>query len=526
MTSFGNTRLQSATVVAALTGRMPNLAADEFIVLLSKAAIMSPTMSRFFPVLFAVLAAIPAVPAAETRPNILLFISDQHFADALSGAGYAHVKTPALDGIAATGVRFPNTYCAYPVCTSSRASLMTGRWPHQLKVADEEAEEGAGPSRTKGKNGAKAEGSFANPPGKSLGTLMKEAGYRTAYFGKWHVGGVNSSPQNLWHGFDSLIDGQTDARTATKAVEFLATKHDQPFFLVVSFLNPHDICEWARMRSGIDNTMRNGEVALEPLLADCPPLPANFAVPADEPEIVGLRRNSQPERAHPTQKWGETEWRQYRWAYARLIEKMDEQVGRVVGALKQSGQHERTVVVYTSDHGDGNAAHRWNQKMVLYEEAVRVPLIVSWPGHTVPGKVDHTHLVSMGLDLLPTFCDFAGAKVPAELTGRSVRPWTERSPIVPAKDQRRFVVTEVNYTNLFPGEKMVPGLLARTAGFTYIICAAGKTPEQLFDLRADPGQMKNLARHQDYQSILAEHRQMLRSWVRQTKSPFPIGKIP
>ena len=465
-------------------------------------------------------------PTAAGKPNIVLFISDQHFADAMSGAGYAHVKTPALDGLAATGVRFANTYCAYPVCTSSRASLMTGRWPHELKGATEQAEEVAGPSKTRAQQGSKKAERGDNPPGKSLGTLMKATGYRTAYFGKWHVGGVSSSPQNLWHGFDTIVDGRTDALTAAKAVEFIAAKHDQPFFLIVSFLNPHDICEWARMRSGIENKMRNGAVALEPPLADCPPLPANFAIPADEPEIVGLRRHSQPERAHPTQRWGATEWRQYRWAYARLIEKMDEQVGRVVGALKQSGQQERTVVVYTSDHGDGNAAHRWNQKMVLYEEAVRVPLTVSWPGHTAAGKVDATHLVSMGLDLLPTFCDFAGAKVPAELTGRSLRPRTERATMVPANDERRFVVTEVNYANLLPGEKVVPGLLVRTAGFTYIIYAAGKTPEQLFDIRADPGQMKDLVLHPDYQSVLAEHRQMLRSWVRQTQSPFPIGKIP
>ena len=127
--------------------------------------------------------------------------------------------------------------------------------------------------------------------------------------------------------------------------------------------------------------------------------------------MVGLRRLSQPTRAHPTQGWGETEWRQYRWAYARLIEKMDAEVGRVMDALKSAGLREQTLVVYTSDHGDGDASHHWNQKMVLYEEAVRVPLIVSWPGHTPAGKVDDARLVSMGLDLLPTFCQFAG--VPA-----------------------------------------------------------------------------------------------------------------
>jgi arylsulfatase A-like enzyme len=468
-----------------------------------------------------------SVRAKETRPNILLFISDQHFADVMSGAGYAHVKTPALDEIAASGVRFPNTYCAYPVCMASRASLMTGRLAHQLKVADEETAEVPGEPRAKGKKSGKRADDQARHPGTSLGMLMKQAGYRTGYCGKWHVGGVSSSAQNLWHGFDTIVDGRTDTLTATKAVEFLNANSGQPFFLVVSFLNPHDICEWARMRSGIDNTMRNGAVALEPPLADCPPLPANFAIPADEPEIVGLRRNSQPERAHPTKKWGETEWRQYRWAYARLIEKMDEQVGRVVGALKQSGQYEQTLVVYTSDHGDGHGAHHWNQKMVLYEEAVRVPLIVSWPGHTAAGRVDRTHLVSMGLDLLPTFCDFAGAKVPAELTGRSLRPFTAPTPAVRGEEVRNFVVvSEVDYKSLLPSEPLAHGLLVRTAGFTYIIYSAGKNPEQLFDIQADPGQMKNLARNKSYQTVLAEHRQLLRGWVQQNKSPFPLGKIP
>ena len=89
------------------------------------------------------------------RPNLLLIVSDQHFADAMSGAGCAHVRTPALDNIAATGVRFTNTYCTYPVCTSSRASLMTGRWPHELKGAGQDAEDGAAQPKTKGEKGSK-----------------------------------------------------------------------------------------------------------------------------------------------------------------------------------------------------------------------------------------------------------------------------------------------------------------------------------------------------------------------------------
>lgn len=481
----------------------------------------------FILLLLSPLEALIAADTTPSKPNILLIISDQHFADAMSCAGYAYVKTPALDRIAATGVRFHNTYCTYPVCTSSRTSLMTGLWPHQLKGMDEEAEGKAGGARASGRRSRERNADRASQPGKSLGTLMKEAGYRTAYFGKWHVGGVSPSPDNRWHGFDTLVDGRRDEAAATEAVKFIESRHDQPFFLVVSFLNPHDICEWARMRSGLEDEMGNGAVMLEPPLTDCPSLPNNFAILEDEPQIVGLRRNSQPERAHPTQKWSETEWCQYRWAYARLIEKMDEQVGRVLAALKSTGQLEQTVVVYTADHGDGNAAHHWNQKMVLYEEAVRVPLIVSWPGHTMPGKVDDTHLVSMGLDLLPTFADYAGVKIPPELSGRSVRPLAEQTPAAQAADAKDFfVVSEVDYKGLIPDEPLAHGHLLRTSGFTYIIYSAGKNPEQLFDIRVDPGQTKNLVRNSDYQTVLKEHRQLLRGWIDRTKSPFPVERIP
>ena len=464
--------------------------------------------------------------AISSLPNIVLLIADQHNADALGCAGYSFVKTPALDSLASAGVRFRNTYCTYPVCMSSRASLMTGRWPHELKElkkngADEESELGSG-----GKKKRNNKGKPANPPGISLGALMKEAGYETAYFGKWHVGGVNSSVDNLWHGFDIIEDGRHDTATADNAVRFMKAKHERPYFVVVSFLNPHDICEWARMRSGIQDTMKNGEVSLEPPLAKCPPLPANFEIPADEPEIVGLRRNSAPQGAHPTLNWGPTEWRQYRWAYARLIEKVDEEIGRVLAALKETGQQEYTLVAYTSDHGDGNAAHHWNQKMVLYEEAVRIPLILSWPGHTLRGKVDTTHLVSMGLDILPTLVDYAGIKAPVELTGYSLRPWADLGHGEPAKEGREYVVTEVEYGDLFPGEKKVQNLLLRSPSFTYLCYGSGKNPEQLFDVQVDPGQTANLVAHPKYQATLTQHRQWMREWIKETKSPFPLDKIP
>lgn len=169
--------------------------------------------------------------AAETRPNIVLLIADQHFADAMGCAGRDDVRTPALDSLAATGIRFRNTYCAYPVCMSSRASLMTGRWPHELGVVEgdeDDHEKNAGTSKKKSK-------SSGINSGKSLGMLMKEAGYETAYFGKWHVDHVSTSPENRWHGFDQIVDGRRDEATADKAIEFINGRHDKPFFVVASF---------------------------------------------------------------------------------------------------------------------------------------------------------------------------------------------------------------------------------------------------------------------------------------------------
>jgi arylsulfatase A-like enzyme len=206
---------------------------------------------------------------------------------------------------------------------------------------------------------------------------------------------------------------------------------------------------------------------------------------------------------------------------------MDEQVGRVMAALKKAALADKTVVVYTSDHGDGNAAHHWNQKMVLYEEAVRVPLIVSWPGHTASGKVEDTHVASTGLDLLPTFADLAGVKVPPELPGRNLRPLIEGDPPSQSAGARDFLgVSEVNYKDLMPGEPLVHGLLLRSAGFTYIIYLSRENPEQLFDIHADPGQTRNLVTDGDYQAVLKANRQMLREWVEQTQSPFPLASMP
>jgi len=149
-----------------------------------------------------------------------------------------------------------------------------------------------------------------------------------------------------------------------------------------------------------------------------------------------------------------------------------------------------------------DSAHKLEHKQVLYEESVRVPFIMSYKGVIPRGKVDDTHLVSNGLDLLPTLCDYAGIDAPKGLRGRSLRPLAQGED---ADQWRDFVVSESQ-----------SGRMLRTDRFKYCIYDSGRGREQLTDLKNDPGEMKNLAEAEDYRDVLDKHRQLLRGWVERT----------
>jgi arylsulfatase A-like enzyme len=178
---------------------------------------------------------------------------------------------------------------------------------------------------------------------------------------------------------------------------------------------------------------------------------------------------------------------------------VDKEIGTVLDALRQAGLEDNTLVVFTSDHGDMDSAHKMEHKSVLYEEAVRIPFIMSYKGRIPAGVIDDTHLVSNGLDLLPTLCDYAGIKTPNELRGRSLRPLAEGKD---AKQWRDFIVTESQN-----------GRMVRTKRFKYCIYDSGRHREQLIDMANDPGEMKNLAEDEKYKDALIKHRRLLKAWV-------------
>ena len=184
-------------------------------------------------------------------------------------------------------------------------------------------------------------------------------------------------------------------------------------------------------------------------------------------------------RVHARNTWTDEQWRLHRWAYARLTQLVDQQIGQVLTALREAGLEENTLVAFVSDHGDMDASHHLEHKSVFYDEAARVPLILSWKGVTRPGLVDRQHLVSTGLDLIPTLCDFAGIPAPVSSKGLSVRALAEgRTP----QSWRETLAAENGKSRML-----------RSSQYKYVVYASGARREMLVDMLADPGEMKNLA---------------------------------
>jgi arylsulfatase A-like enzyme len=221
---------------------------------------------------------------------------------------------------------------------------------------------------------------------------------------------------------------------------------------------------------------------------------------------------------YPTVDWDEGLWRQYIWAYYRLIEKVDAQIGQILNALKETGQDGNTVIVFSSDHGDGTASHRWNQKTLFYDEIARVPCIVRPPLCPGGGTADRHNLVSMNLDFFPTVFDYAELPVPDDLAGRSLRPLLDRRPGASGHD---FVVSQNDLAPDYGVSGGVFGRMLRNDRFKYARYSTGENREQFFDLENDPGERHNLADDPEHAANLNYCRDLLDTWMRVKGDPFP-----
>jgi arylsulfatase A-like enzyme len=438
------------------------------------------------------------------RPNILFIMTDQQHAGMMSCTGNKWLKTPAMDRLAISGIRFEKAYACNPVCVPNRFSLQTGLMPSAIGM---------------GQNGDSGQAAVTDVMiQNSLGRLFSKAGYETVYGGKVHLPRKMKGVQNL--GYRNLT-GNSRLELADICAKFIKGPHTRPFFLFASFINPHDICYMAindfnriqgqppignidskTCEAVLDRVRKTGDIDAF-VEKNCPPLPTNHGVPEAEPEcIMSKYINPRPFQAYTRKKWTQNQWRLHRWLYCRLTEMVDREIGVLLDALRQAQLEDNTLIIFTSDHGDMDSAHKLEHKQVLYEESVHVPFLMSYKGVIPKGIVDGTHLVSNGLDLLPTLCDYAGIDAPEGLNGMSLRSLAEGKNV---KQWRDFVVSESQC-----------GRMLRTDRYKYCIYDSGKNREQLTDLKSDPGEMKNLAKIKSYEDVLDTHRRLLCGWTERT----------
>ena len=431
-----------------------------------------------------------AEPAQSRRPDVIVVLTDQQRADAFGAAGAGDLHTPVMDRLARQGVLFTRAFTATPQCSPSRAALLTGRYPHRTGVMGNTVGEGRG-------------GAAASPPAgmspaldrslPTLGRIFAAAGYETAYFGKWHLGGTPGD-----YGFeshDSTIDDSTLARRVVGFVQKRPVNEARkPLLLVVSWLDPHDIY----------NVFTAAPPDARALAAAR--LPSNL--------IDDLQHKPFPQRHYLEEDQGKPfvradreVWRRYRAFYNGLVETVDREIGTVLDAFAASDVP--PITIFTTDHGDHGGAHGLPYKgPAMYEELVRVPLVVSWPGRIRPARSDA--LVSL-IDLLPTICDLTGVAAPDGVDGLSLRPVLE---------QRADNVREMVFGEYYGKQAWrVPIRMVRTARWKYVRYLS--YGEELYDLAADPGELRNLAREASGKSERARLARELDDWIRRTGDPFP-----
>jgi len=411
---------------------------------------------------------------SKTPPNFLFILCDQLGLDAVSAHGCPDAHTPNIDRLIQRGVTFLESHSTSPVCSPARSSFFTGRMPVETGVISNNRP------------------IHADCP--QMGTWFRQAGYETVYCGKWHlpggypvqIEGFNVIPVGMGQGdlVDTVVSRSCEA--------FLKTRDKtKPFLLVSSLMQPHDICYWAiQLQHLVPKRLPF------PKLADrLPKLPPNHKTLPHAPQRVNQVRYK---------NFDDDQWRYYIYIYYRQVEMVDADIGRILDALEDSGQADNTIVILTSDHGEGRGRHQNVQKWHPYDEAMKVPLVLSCPGQIRENHRDTNHLVS-GMDIMTTMCDFAGIKAPPHNLNKSLRPLLQGNNIL----WRESLSAECHRV----------GRILRTADYKYV-----KYPndpvEQLFDMKNDPWETRNLYRLPKYADILKDHRRLLSEWQHQLK-PVP-----
>jgi len=454
---------------------------------------------------------------AKERPNILFIMTDDHASHAMSCYGSQVNKTPNLDRIAAGGMRFTNSFCTNSICAPCRAVILTGKYSHINGLID---------------NAVKFDGSQQTFP-----KLLRQAGYETAIIGKWHLKtdptgfdywnilpgqGVYYNPVTIEMGQRKNHEGYVTDILTDYALDWLKGRKDgKPFCLMFHHKAPHrewepgpkyltlyDDVQIPEPATLFDDYVGRGRAAKEQDMTiaktmtkrDLKLVTPGKLTPEQQAKWDAAYgpKNEAFEQANLQGKdlvrW---KYQRYMKDYLRCIASVDESVGRVLDYLDQAGLADNTIVIYTSDQGFYLGDHGWFDKRFMYEESLRMPLVVRYPKEIKAGSVNDD--IVLNLDFGETFLDYAGVSVPADMQGRSLRLLLQgRTP----SDWRTSMYYHYYEYPAVHSVKRHYGV--RTQRYKLIHFYNDIDEWELYDLKTDPDEMQNVYSDPQYADVVKE----------------------
>lgn len=456
--------------------------------------------------LLALFAALLVLPpnAAQTqssakRPNIVFIMTDDHAAQAISAYGSKLIQTPNLDRLAKEGMKFENCFVTNSICTPSRAAILTGKYAHMNGVPVFNHIDNAQPMLPK---------------------YMQTAGYHTGMIGKWHLGGQDPKrpdegkpagfdywnilpgqgayfdPVMIENGERKKLTGYTTDIITDLSINFLKNRpQDKPFFLMYHHKAPHR--PWQP-----DEKHRKQYENYEP------PIPATFDddykgkadaarqstmhIDADLNETDTKMKPPEGLTGAALKRW---KFKRYMQDYLACVQSVDDNVGRFLDWLEKNGLAENTIVIYTSDQGFFLGEHNFFDKRFMYEESLRMPFMIRWPGKIKAGSVSKGMILNV--DFAPMMLDAAGVKVPADMQGRSFLPLLAGGT---PRDWRRSMY----YRYYHPGHHNVAAHYGVRTDRYKLIFFNKLNQWELYDLQKDPIEMRNVYSDPAYQKTVEQ----------------------
>lgn len=425
------------------------------------------------------------------RPNIVFFMTDDQRWDGMSCAGNPVLKTPNMDRIAAEGIRFENMFVTTSLCGPSRASFLTGKYVHN--------------------HGVRRNGGELSMDQKTFPELLKEAGYETAFIGKWHNTDLGRGRgfdytfgfkgQGRYHnpvisenfGPEKEYEGHVTDILTDHAIKFLEKDHAQPFCLLLWFKAPHRSWLPAKRFENLYEDMKMPEPStFHDDYEGRPEAVKNTDMRIgdfeDVPDLDTFLRN-----------------------YYRTLAGVDENVGRVLDTLDKRGLTKDTVVIYTGDNGFFLGEHHFFDKRLMYEPSIRVPLLVRYPEMIREGTINPEMVLNV--DVAPTILDLAGISSPADVDGRSAKSLLEGKSIPWRKD---FLYEYYEYPAVHSVRKN-RGI--RTRRWKYIHYFEDPEEFELYDIQNDPEEMKNLYGNPAFDDTVAQLRERMTELRRELRDP-------